>query len=426
MATAALSTIDITKQATYPIRLGNSVLKPAESKQLSSVIYNYRPKLRDETQVEVSIKPSKSSGYSTAFLKSAEEEYSYSGRHSGTAYSYVLLLNGSEAVVERVKSSHVFNVQATPTEKDSAKLEEQYPHLELDENGEVVELAGDNDAEEQEADPSNPFDYRHFLKAAERKVHGKSAEQPRSSAATPLVHSRAASSTPLARPTKRAGATSTLRQKRKAPASSQLNTKRIKAGSAQPSPVLNKPAQRKTEAPRIRVDRKASVRRPSYDDSGELILENETPKTEKPGKQPSAMALALSGQLGQGPISLRSAASSPASRVASPLPERPEHVDEGQEFEFGSVSPEASAAPARGVTADDEGYADEEDADGDVEDLELPSPAAVHRPSVIAAIVTGGDDEDDLDKQLELAMAEDEDAAPPVQAAGDDEESEEE
>ena len=150
-----------------------------------------------------------------------------------------------------------------------------------------------------------------------------------------------------------------------------------------------------------------------------------------PPKQ-SAMALALSGQLGRGPISLHSAASSPASRVTSPNPPRPEGMEDGEEFDLGmSSSPEAPVKSQPKLQEEDYFGGDgEEDADADVEDFELPSPAQTHgRKKSIAASTATGDDDDDLERQMMAAMADDDDdgvaatAPPPAES---DVESEEE
>lgn len=446
MATVAVSAaaIDLKTPASYPIRLGASIVMPAESSvHYTNVRYNHKPLVKRGKGVHASIKRPGGSNGSVLTLKDGEEKYSFAGENASTADTYVLVSRGSgkakEVVLERLRGSHTFNLVGTPKE-GLEQLRKQYPHIGGDEE-EDGGLSGDDEVEEEAAEPDNPFDYRHFLKAAaEEKTRRPESAAPRSTAGTPLVQARAATATPTARPAKRETGGALLPQKkRKAPAApaDKPSVKRVKTAQEAREPVKTKPqpskAQPKPEAPppKIRVDRKASLRRPSYDDddSGELVLEGETPVSEKFPTRQKAMSLALSGQLGQGPISLRSAASSPASRVASPVPPRPDGMDEDGEFEIGgSNSPEEIIAkPSRRHAeevegdADEDGDADEEDEDADVEDLELPSPAAEHRPSVSAATVTGGGDEDDLDAQLAAAMAEEEDVG--VQ---EEEESEEE
>ena len=439
MAAAAVPApaIDLKTQTSYSIRLGASILKPADSRRFASVRYNHKPRLDASKNISCTIS-SVHNDDSKLILREGDDKYSYSGKSVEDGDHYVLFSTGSskdkEVVLERLSGDHQFNLVKTSTETDTRKLVQRYPQLRQDdEDGD--DLYGDEDGAEEPVDPENPFDYRNHLKAQPKKPRDDNRELPRSTTGTPQVQSRAASSTPVSRPTnpvKRPGGPLVAQKKRKAQEEDKLNPKRVKAGTEPPQPApSSKPAPR-ADIPKVRVDRKASLRRPSLDDLGELILENETPVTKKSSKQPSAMSLALSGQLGQGPISLRSAASSPASRIASPLPQRPKGMEEGEEFEIGESSPEASSKkPAVRASPEDQRDADAEeedaDADADVEDLELPSPAQTHRKSVSATTVTGGDDDDDLDKQLALAMAEEDDAfSQPVGQAESEEESEEE
>ncbi|KAF2170040.1 hypothetical protein M409DRAFT_64421 [Zasmidium cellare ATCC 36951] len=417
-ATAPSSVIDFKSQATFPIRLGTSVLKPSTPARFTSVRFNHKPKFKGSGDVKAVIREGDGVGESKLLLEDDAGEYKYAGRHVQDEDSYVLVVRGQgkekEMVLERMGSSHGFNLTSTPSQSDAKVLADKYPHLPQD-DGDEVDLFGDND-EDMPPDESNPFDYRHFLKAEleKQETAKEAAETARSSAGTPLARSQAvASSTPMSKPAKPVKKTDPKPQaakKRKNAAAEKPNPKRVKAG--QEPPVAAEPAKPKTrpEIPKINLDRKASLRRPSLDDSGELILENETPVTEKPPKH-NAMALALSGQLGGGPISLRSAASSPGSHIdASPAPQRPEGMDEEYVFEFDD-SPEPSKPDDHTVPEDDgDADADEDEDDADVEDLELPSPAQGQRANANPPAATnGGDDDDDLDAQLAAAMMEEDD-----------------
>ncbi|KAK3629089.1 hypothetical protein LTR56_006514 [Elasticomyces elasticus] len=384
--------IDLKATGTYNIRLGDSIAKGAGSvKQWASVRYNHKPALDKPARATSSIK-SNGDHDCELVLKDDEGEYGYAGTIEEIGHTYVLVLRGggesTEAVLEELSSSHAFNLTSTPEEKDAGKLKDRYAHIVVEQDDQTS-LLGDGAASEIPADPSNPFDYRHFLKAAAQSK----VKQVESGTSTPVTHARPASSTPLVRPAKKAGTSALIQQKkRKAPVSAadRADAKRVKPSDTAAS-VTKSSKIAETAPPRIRVDRKASVRKSSYDESGELILENDDPPSSKLPSARSAMAMALNGQLTQsqgGPISLRSAASSPASHMESPAPDDIDELGDGF------------------VDDDEEGYLDEQDEDADVEDLELPSPATVHKPSVSAATVTGGDDEDDLDAQLAAAMAE--------------------
>ena len=432
MATAAVlpPAIDLERPASYPIRLGASILKPAASARYSTVRYNYPLEHRgSDDGAECTITPGAQADDGILTVRNGDEEYRYEGRHGETAETYVLVLRETSAVLERLSGAHAYNLVSVPSGKEG-----EYPQLSLDDEGE--DLLGDDDGvEEGPVDPNNPFDFRHFLKAAAEERNAQPSPN------TPLVQAnKAAGSTPVARPSKRADAALLPTKKRTAPTPAEKkDVKRVKTDHSASTPAQKekppgKPKPKTDAPPKIRVDRKASIRRPSNaeddidENSGELILENETPVTDKCPPSRAAMSLALSGQLGQGPISLRSAASSPASRVASPMGPRP---DEG-EVEIGGgggggSSPEETTKP----DGDDVvGAGDEEDEDADVEDFELPSPAAVHKPSVSAVSVAAGDEDDDLDKQLALAMAEEDDGGGGggggAYVVEDEEESEEE
>ena len=424
VAAARPPTLDLERSAKFPIRLGASITKPTTSSSYSSVRYNHRRKTGGTAETVCTITPGDDVEHSVLRYEDGNEEDRYEGQHSRTANNYVLIIrdDGKEksAVLEKLNHVHAYNL----VHSSSGKTDE-YPQISLHDDADG--LFGDDDLEEP-IDPDNPFDFRHFLKVVVEKAKAKSAQPSRNTANTPLVQPGPANSTPTARPSKPTNAALLPTKKRKAPVPAEKpSVKRVKA-SHEADPVTHKDVG-KTEAPKIRMDRKASVRRPSYDDDGELVLENETPVTAKLPVPRNAMSLALSGQLGPGPISLRSAASSPASQVASPMANRPGGVEEDEgEFEIGGSSPDETNKPARQVhsRAEEEGDADEEDEDADVEDLELPSPAAVHKPSISAATVTSADDEDDLDKQLALAMAEQDDGGGTAPVVEDEEESEEE
>ena len=435
MAAAAVApqAIDLKTQNSFPIRLGQSILKPAESVRYSSVRYNHKPRFNPAEEAKYSIKSKADGLKSELVIDASKGEYIYEGRKSGQDDNYMLVSKGSgknaELVLEKLEASHEFNLKSAPTDADALKLAERYSRL--PENADGADMPfGDVDREDA-ADPSNPFDYRNYLKSEPTRAKVTAVNVNGSAASTPVVQARPASVTRLSRPSKCPDNPLMPQKKRKAPDTSKASSKRVKAGT-EPTQPVTAPKDSKASIPRLRVERKAT-RRFSQDDTGELILENETPTSESLPKRQGAMALALSGQLGAGPISLHSAASSPASRMESPVPERPAGMESGDEFEFGEgeSSPEAPAkqAPRRQPTADNVSAEDDEDADADVEDLELPSPVQTHHKSIgleQEANADPPDDDDDLDKQLALAMAEDDDGdaapAPPPES----EESEEE
>ncbi|KAI5359058.1 putative transcription elongation factor Eaf [Septoria linicola] len=409
------SPIDLTgkSQAAFPIRLGASILKPSDATHFASIRYNHRPALKQTGDVKATI------GHgiegNELLLEAEAGQYTYRGKYAQDEESFVLVLRGEgkerKMVLERLDGTHAFNLISTPTESDATKLEQRHPHL-TDAPGED-DLFGDDD-EDLPPDESNPFDYRHFLKAElEKPEPSLSANAPsRSTFGTPIVQPAARSTTvkPPAKPAPKAKAPA----KRKT-AAEKVSTKRVKAGQepvAESQPAKTQTTKSKPDIPKVRVDRKAPVRKPSVDD-GELILENENPVTEKPPRAAGAMAWALNGALSTGPISLASAASSPG--VVSPAPEREEEEQvQEYEFDFGDGSDaedeqdDSELVLENGGGDDDDGELVLEDDDADVDEhLELPSPAQTHRPTTSAAHVPPEEDDDDMEKQLALAMAAD-------------------
>ena len=385
--TATPVTVDLSASASFSVRLGASMAR--STADYTSVSYNHWPDVLSNHAINATI----AHGKGQLNIDDAGDKYTYS--KAGKEEGYILLFpsrgNAKEAVLERL-SEHVYNLASTPYESDAKKLAEKYPHVSNDATEPKSAADRGNDAE-QLADPANPFDYRHFVQTVAKN--------------TPLLQPRTVTKAakPVIQQARQSTSTTATATKRKTQSPYVPPAKRAKPGtSSVPEQTKARPA-----LPTIRMDRKASIRRPSYDNSGELILENE----EKPAPKQRAMGLALSGQLAQGPISLRSAANSPAGRM-SPVTERPEHADDDDdgEFELDAVGSPEDIVERRDNDEDDD------DADADVDDLELPSPVvAEHRVSVGAtSVLTGPDEDDDLDKQLERAMAE----------AEDEEESEEE
>ncbi|EME46251.1 hypothetical protein DOTSEDRAFT_42794 [Dothistroma septosporum NZE10] len=423
----AAAAIDFKAQATFPIRLGSSILEPTASSSFTSVRYNYKPQLDGADSVTATVSKGDDEGESELLLlRDGDGEYQYTGRHVQDENIYVLVVRGQgkhkEMLLEHMNGSHDFNLVSIPSERDASKLAEKYPPLPLE--TEVGDLFGE-DEEEAPPDELNPFDYRHFLKIGLEQPQTTNAniDAARSPAVTPLPRAPPAASSPASRVVRKPAKKAEPLKKRKTNAAEKANPKRVKAGHEPPALAQATTAKSVpgADAPKVQTDRKAVVRRESFvDDDGLLVIENETPVTEKPPKH-SAMALALSGQLGSGPISLRSAANSPGpSQAASPMSARPEVNEEKERYVF-EFDDDAGSEPGHNEGADVDEEDDDADADVD-EDIELPSPAQPHRPSVSAAVVTGGgDDDDDLEAQLAAGLMEDDDGG-----AQESEESEEE
>ncbi|KAI5254049.1 hypothetical protein E4T42_02596 [Aureobasidium subglaciale] len=447
---------DLRNTAPYTIRLGRHV------PSCSSIQYNHRPDLSDPDNAESSISHSPEGNRVTLSLRDGADEYKYSGTRCDEDDEYVLLLDeeSKDFVLEKVASSYTLNLTHAPWESSSDTLAEQYPQLQSHDDDGHGEHVGNADDEEggvmldaADADASNPFDFRHYLDVEP----SPSPHLPPTRAvpiATPAASQASTrTNTPLVKSVRKqtsAFAPQNLKVPPKPRASPKPTEDESKVKHAARSPHPETQASRKTQVdvPAVRLDRRASTRlalpsKPpskkrdaeglsldgdSDDDDGDLILEGDEPQRSsyRSNNSKSSLGLALTNGLGEGPRSLRSAASSPAgSHIDSPAPQRPSPLGGHRERSYDED--ELVMDPDEEANEYDQMGSDAED-DGDVDALQLPSPAQVHRSSLGGPTVSG-DDDYDLEKQmlLELEGGLDDYAASGQQGGADsDEESEEE
>lgn len=453
-AVVPASAVDLRTPGTFNVRLGASILKEDGQKRYRNVRYNHKPRSAQGATATSKLLPGKQANASTLLLKDEGKEWKYTGRHTKGEDVYVLVLGGEgnkEVVLEKLESSHAVNLTQAPDDNDQESLAKKHPYLTDNEsdNDEDGIFGDEGDAGDAEPDANNPFDFRHFLKSVEEAPqHEEPSSQPsRSSAGTPLY--KTATSKPAPRPAKSTPAAAAVK-KRKTPsaAATRPNPKRVRAGEDPPSskPPTSNPSASKTSVPQVRIDRKASTHpnaapsvehaeEPDYEDDGELILENSSADNPKQNSnQLSAMSLALGGGFGGGPISLRSAASSPGINSPQISNSASQSKQEGEEFNFGGGSSPA-AEQYEFEFVDDDGDDDEDGQDGDVEDLELPSPNVpepTRQPTMPSRSRRGslagpvGDDDDDMEAQLALAMAAEDDEEPAGRLDDSDEDVSEE
>jgi hypothetical protein len=461
---AAAGPIDLRVQSSFPIRLGASVLETgSETSHWTTVRYNHKPESEQHRQHEARIQPGNDHGQFQLTFEEDDGEYVYSGSREDAEDTYILLQHESgksvELVLERLDGRHEFNLTSTPLETNAAKLVGMYPQLtghdeEHDDNGN--DPFGDDDADAP-ADEDNPFDWRHFLKAELEKPETTNAHLDASrdnENRIPTPSSRAVNKPSAAAAAKRSEPKVTAAKKRKAPAVTKKapNPKRVKAGY-EPPPTTSVPKSaapsnsKKTAAPArqipdIRIESEDEDDEDNDadadDDDGELILEGDTP-AEKPR---SSMGLALSGSFGNGnggPISLHSAANSPAGHMENDTAPTVSASIEEYTFDLGGSDDEAVIdddddgglleVEYPGADEQEQEVEEEAEADADVEDLELPSPARNRPPLLptepsVSLSAAAADDDDDFANQLAEAMMEDDDEEVP--AAVESEESEEE
>ncbi|KAG9677338.1 hypothetical protein KCU95_g16426, partial [Aureobasidium melanogenum] len=446
---------DLRNTAPYTIRLGRQL------PSCSSIQYNHKPDLSDPDHAESSIFHAAEDDRVTLALRDGPDEYKYTGtrRHDDDEYLLLLDEDGRDFVLEKIASSYALNLSRAPWESSSKVLADRYPQLlstDDDEHGDDFEHADDNDGgvslDPADADAANPFDFRHYLDVED----SPSPHLPPSKAAPAATPAGSQTSTrtntPIAKSIRKqtsafAPKTAKLPPKpRTKPIPSEINPA-SKDVARSPSPETHSYHKAQVQVPAVRLDRRASTRvaLPSKpppkkrepeelslddedEDDGDLILEGDEPEhmSYHSNNSKSSLGLALTNGLGEGPRSLRSAASSPAgSHINSPAPQRPSPLAEHRERDYDAdefvMDPDEEANEYDHVESD----ADE---DGDVDALQLPSPAQAHRPSISGPTVSG-DDDYDLEKQMLLELEgglDDYTASGQPGGADSDEESEEE
>lgn len=195
--------------------------------------------------------------------------------------------------LDRLDTELAFNLQSTPTNKDAQSLAKNHPHIALeslengtDEENEAADpgVEGNKDA----ADPNNPYDYRHFLHEAKRRR--TSSPESRTNYALSPAQRPAPGASPVPRPSRPEAKPTRPSTKPK----------------ARPRPQQKRPA---SPPPREEAD----ADNEDSDDGG-LTIEME-PDMRRRNRFMGAFDREITGN---GPISLRSAASSmsPAARNA--------------------------------------------------------------------------------------------------------------
>ena len=382
-----------------------------------------------------------------------KEFYKYKGKASSAKDLYAVLLDSQtkKCVLTQVDSQYAFNLISTPKEKDVTRVQQQYEQIKLHEPiGSSSDVEDDlfGDAEDQPSEDgseagSSVFDWRNFV------ARGRSTS-PDGTIGTPRVAATSAQNTPLLRAqgTKPSVASKPKTQPRSQNEPPKSNPRdvfkpRKKAASPLVAPTRKAaPATAKGKksvpepVPNIRVERRASTHPKATenntkeraegedveergwqteeqrqmededeDDVGDLVLDFDSPTV--PSKRPSAFGLAAAST---GPISLRSAASSPASRLGSPAMRHnrsPSEEDMDLEIEV----PDADEPGPTSYTFDDGDDDDDDDMEGgnerggdsDVDALQLPSPVADTRgSSEVGKRALSPPDEMDEDENVDL------------------------
>ena len=104
--------------------------------------------------------------------------YLYNGaQQPSEAVALIYDPNSQTFTLDKIDTSFRFNLRSTPSNKDAASLATQYPQLETGlpapehlEDDLFDEGSANDEDLTREADPNNPYDYRHFLKPAQQRL----------------------------------------------------------------------------------------------------------------------------------------------------------------------------------------------------------------------------------------------------------------
>ncbi|KAJ5481297.1 hypothetical protein N7475_000109 [Penicillium sp. IBT 31633x] len=242
MATPTLSAmIDPTKQAEYPIVLGERLAQDSDTNRLVNINYNHKSKSATPQQ-RSTITHSRSAETDLYDLTVTDKApnadhtltYSYKGSEDPSSDRSLVLIFDPERkvfVLEPVSTTLNFNLRSAPG-KTEKQVREQYEQLQIKEEDEPTTSGedrhtGSNSEDEGPADESNPYDFRHFLPKnrpqEDKPISGHSTPDPTPSrTSTPLISAVKPAPKPAPRSKPQANP---LRQKKpalKPPAKTQL------------------------------------------------------------------------------------------------------------------------------------------------------------------------------------------------------------
>jgi hypothetical protein len=186
--------IDPTKQAEYPIVLGERLANNTGSDRLINVNYNYKSKAATPQQRSTITRSSRSRDlYDLSVTDKPPNAdhtltYSYEGSEDPTGERTLVLVfdpNRKVFVLEPVSTKLNFNIRSAPGKTEKQVLE-QYEQLRISQDEDHTSFddrnGGNTSEDEGPADDSNPYDFRHFL-----PKEGAEDTKPTSRNSTPPV-----------------------------------------------------------------------------------------------------------------------------------------------------------------------------------------------------------------------------------------------
>ncbi|KAJ5294026.1 hypothetical protein N7508_008847 [Penicillium antarcticum] len=371
MATPTLSAmIDPTKQAEYPIVLGERLAQRSDTSSLVNINYNYKSKSATP-QHRSTITPSQSQDlYDLSVTDKAPNAdhalaWSYKGSEDPSSEQNLVLVFDPERkvfVLEPVSTSFNFNLRSAPG-KTEKQVREQYEQLQIKYEDEPTNSgedrhAGDTSDDEGPADPDNPYDWRHYL-PKNRGPDNKYCLPSHNTTPEPSIASR--SNTPVIAATKPVAAkpfprpkpqANPLRQKKPA-----VTPAAVKPPAAKPSPKPAEPASQPASQPTSQAASQPEIL--EIEDSRSSVSDAET-GSQQAGQSPSSNII-IDGDLiidmGSPPPS-RSFKVNPAYFSSNNTPANDENGEEEMgEFRLpspvGTTAHPTSSAPA-GQTQEDE------------------------------------------------------------------------
>ncbi|KAF2732322.1 hypothetical protein EJ04DRAFT_554158 [Polyplosphaeria fusca] len=258
--------LDPYKKAHFSLHLSDRIVKGNSSTpSYSSLKFNHKPE--QTTSTRNTTLTSSSSGRYTLTLDDKDgnknaDMYTFTGTRAAGTKSYVLIFDpaAQKATLEPLSSTYTFNLAT----KNHADVSSSHPKLipkkvkndSQDTAGtdDLFDEGGGDDLDD-DPDPDNPYDFRHFLRKDGEKRGDESEYNPSSpdyrtgtgsTMNTPLMAARKPAAAPTSKPKPTQPAAKT--RKRKSPEPDVLMTR--KSTTKKPAP------------PTVRLERKASTRPP--------------------------------------------------------------------------------------------------------------------------------------------------------------------
>lgn len=317
-----MGNLDLHAPGSHPVRIGDG------RHGMTLVRYNHKPAVTEELATATIRRDTRKEGY-TLTIEDGEDDFVYEAQQGDVQDTVVLLLDDEQdgLVLEMADASLSCNLIEAPWEQDAKKLAEQYTILRAEEGEHDTGDGADGQhtmAHDEQPDPANPFDFRNYV---DNFTHAAANNTAKNNATA--KHDTATSGVSTPRATS-AAARSVVKKPTNPLVSAQRKKPRAAAGNHTPMTTTAKRRKSPPRAaaplrsvPEVHIDN-SDADGPDADDG--LILDDAPaapvrPHFKRGAPSSTAHLRAAVGAADGGPISLRSAASSPAASH-SPAPSR--------------------------------------------------------------------------------------------------------